>query len=262
MSGIRRYGKAILKDGWRIVGSYFVWMRKYAKHPEKYPFEKRYKRVQDLASRVVKDMDIDYIIEGEENIPSEGTYAVFGNHLSILDPLSLAAILKKPISFIGKKEIIKMPFAGKIMQDVDGLFLDREDLKQSLKIMMKVQKDLETGTKSYVVFPEGTRNKDPMKKLGEFHHGTFRPAMKAKVPLVPVVFYGTHQGMKANAIFKKYPVFIKFLKPIMPEEYEGKTTNEMAKHVQNLIQSELSFNLRKRYHEYMSRYKNYSFNHH
>lgn len=259
MGLVNRYGKAVGKQGWRIVGSYFAWMRKYAKHPEKYPLQTRYDRVRKLTSLVLRDLNIDLIVEGKENIPEQAVFYC-GNHLSMTDPLSLIAILDKPVSFVGKKETAKMPFVGKVMKDIDGEFLDREDLKQSLKVMMRVQKDLSEGTKSWVIFPEGTRNKDSMAKLKEFHHGTFRPAMKANVPIVPIAFYGTHQTLKTKPVYKKYPVFVKFLEPITPEQYQGMSTNEVAKMVQDRIQSVVSFELKKRYNDMMVKEKNYRFN--
>lgn len=259
MSLVTRYGKAVGKQGWRIIGSYFAWMRKYAKHPEKYPLEERYKRVRELTAKVVKDLNVELIVEGKENIPENSVYYV-GNHLSMLDPLSMIIILDKPVAFVGKKETENMPFVGKIMKDIEGEFLDREDLKQSLKVMMRVQKDLTEGTKNWAIFPEGTRNKDSMAKLNEFHHGTFRPAMKAGVPIVPIAFYGTQQALKSNPVFKKYPVFVKFLKPIMPEDYEGKTTNEVAIMVQKQVQAAVSFDLRKKYNDAMAKQKGYRFN--
>ena len=77
-----------------------------------------------------------------------------------------------------EKELEDKPFAGKVITGIDGLFLDRNDLKQSLRIMMKVEDDLKNRKdKNWIIFPEGTRNKDPMKNVKEFHHGTFRPAV-------------------------------------------------------------------------------------
>ena len=259
MGAVKRFGKAIVTQGWRIVGSYFAWMRKFAKHPEKYPFEVRQKKVREHAYKISKALDVEFIVEGMDLLPDNAA-VIFGNHLSMMDPLALVSILEKPTSYISKKENEKVPFLGKVMKDIEGVFLDRDDLKQSLKIMMHVQSDLEKGTKNWVIFPDGTRNKDPLMQIREFHHGSFRPAMKANVPIVPVAFYGTHSALKTNNSYKKHPVYIKFLKPIMPDEYQGKSTNEIAKFVHDLIQSVVTFDLRPRYHKYMSQFKGYRFN--
>lgn len=259
MSGIRRYGKAVFRVGFYILGCYFAWIRRYARHPEKYPYELRQRRVKKLASKALKGLDIELHIEGKENIPNDICF-FYGNHMSIVEPFTMVAMMENNTSYISKEENRKMPFVGKVMLDLEGVFLIRDDLKQSLKAMMHVQEDLQKKVKNWCVFPEGTRNKDSMRLCKEFHHGSFRPAMKAKVPLVPIAFYGSHQSMKTRPIFKKYPVFVKFLKPIMPEEYEGMSTNQVAKMVQDRIQACVSFELRKKYDDYMSKYKNYRFN--
>ena len=201
-------------------------------------------------------------MEGLENVPEEVCCFV-SNHLSAYDPVSLISVLDKPCTFVAKKELENKPFAGKWITGMDGLFLNREDLKQSLRIMMKVEDDLKNNNnKNWIIYPEGTRNKDPMCKLREFHHGTFRPAYKAGVPIVPVATFGTFRVLKRKPNFKKYPVFIKILKPIYPSDYHNMTTQDIAKMVQNMIQKEIDYNLRRQDHLEMTNIgnKNYRFN--
>ena len=256
------YGKAVLECGLPIIFSYFAWMRKYAKHKDKYPMDIRYKKIRKLLIKLSKSFNVEYIVEGQENIPDEVCCFV-SNHLSAFDPIALICVMDKPCTFVSKKELEDKPFAGKVITGMDGLFLDREDLKQSLRIMMKVEDDLKNKKdKSWIIYPEGTRNKDPMAKLREFHHGTFRPAFKAKVPIVPVVTFGTFRALKRKPNFKKYPIHIKLLKPIYPSEYENMTTQEIAKMTQDMIERELDFNLRSKDHKEMTKIgnKNYRFN--
>ena len=259
MGAVKRFGKAVLAQGWRIIGSYFAWMIKFAKHPEKYPFELRQRKVKNLAYKISKSLNVEFIIEGMDLLPDTAS-VIYGNHLSMMDPLALVSIMEKPTSYLSKKENEKVPFLGKVMKDIEGEFLDRDDIKKSLKTMMHIQSDLEAGNKNWVIFPDGTRNKDPLMNLREFHHGSFRPAMKANVPIVPVAFYGTHSALKTNKSYKKNPVYIKFLKPIMPEEYKDMSTNDVANLVHKMIQRVITFDLRGRYHKYMSQFKTYRFN--
>lgn len=260
MGAVRRYSKALFKRGFQIIGSYFAWMRKYARNPKKYPFLVRQNKIKNLSYKTMLDMNADIIVEGLDQIPADRACAIYANHLSMADPLTFVSILPYPSSYLSKKENENMPFIGKIMKGLEGMFMDREDLKQSLKVMMKIEEDLKANNKNWVIFPDGTRNKDPLMNVGEFHHGSFRPAMKAGVPIIPVAFYGTKSFFRSKPVFKKYPIYMKVLKPIMPEEYEGKTTNEIAKKVHDMIQSAVAFDLRPRYHKYMSQYKGYRFN--
>lgn len=256
------YGKSVLYAGTPILWSYFAWMRKFAKNPDKYPEEIRYKKIRKLLIRLSKSFNVEYHVEGLENIPEE-TCCFVSNHLSAYDPVALISCLEKPCTFVAKKELEHKPFAGKVITGMGGLFLDRDDLKQSLRVMMKVEEDLKNKKdKNWIIYPEGTRNKDVMKPLKEFHHGTFRPAFKAKVPIVPVAIYGSFRVLKKKPNFKRYPVFIKILKPIYPSDYEKMTTQEIAKNTQHIIQRVVDFELRKLDHEEMKKIgnKNYRFN--
>ena len=255
------FTKAILRVGGPILGSYFSWIRKFNKNPDKYPFEYRYNKLRKLLVKLSKALSIEYHVEGLENLPDEASCYV-SNHLSAADPVAFISNFDKPCTFVAKKELENKPFAGKTIHGIDGLFLDRKDLKQSLRLMMKVEDDLTNKKdKSWIIFPEGTRNKDQMHNLGQFHHGTFRPAFKAKVPIVPIAIYGSFRTLKLKPQYKRYPVFIKVLKPLYPKDYENMTTNQIAEYVQNEIERTVSFELRELDHKWMQRYKGkYRFN--
>ena len=248
-------GKAVLTAGPSIIGAYFAWMRKFYKHPEKYPFSYRYNKLRKLLIKVSKGLDIEYHAQGLENLPDEASCYV-ANHLSATDPVALISLFDKPCTFVAKKELENKPFVSKVIPGIEGLFLDRNDLKQSLRLMMKVEEDLtKKKDKSWIIFPEGTRNKDVMHNLGEFHHGTFRPAFKAKVPIVPIAIYGTFRPLKSSAKFKKYPVFVKVLKPLYPSDYENMNTTQIAEYVQKEIERTISFELRALDHKEMLQFK-------
>ena len=117
------------------------------------------------------------------------------------------------------------------------------------------------GDKKWIIFPEGTRNKDPLNNLHPFHHGSFKAAVKANVPIVPVAIYGTQRIFKLKPQYKKYPIHIQYLKPLMPEEYKDMKTPEIAKMVEERIEQAISFDLRKKDHLEMAKIdKKYRFN--
>ena len=242
--------RAVLLSSIRIIWGYFSWMISYSRKNCKTPIEKRYKKARKLILKVNHNLRLDVLVEGKENIPEE-TCCFYSNHMGAADPLLYFAALDKPTTFVAKKEIESLPFVGRVFKSINGQFLDRADLKQSLRVMMKVQESLAKKEINWVIFPEGTRNKDHMGNLLPFHHGTFRAAMKAKVPLVPTVVFGSFRILHTKHNFKRYPTYIKFLKPIYPSEYEGKTTEEIAKIVESRVQAEVDFSARKIDHSRM-----------
>ena len=79
--------------------------------------------------------------------------------------------------------------------------------------------------------------------------------MKAGVPIVPASIYGSFRILKSKPQFKKYPVYISFLKPITPEEYASLNTSDLAEITQKMIQKEITYHLRPLDHKDMSERK-------
>ena len=244
--------KAIFVVGWKIPLAYLTWLNRYNKHKDKYPLSERYKKIRDIVSKIAYGLGMDIVVSGLENVPNE-TCAFFSNHLAAPDPLPIITMLDKPMAFLAKKELMSAPFASTAIECMGGLYLDRDDLKQSLRTMMKIEEELRNGEKNWLIFPEGTRNKDDKANLLEFHHGTFRPAVKAGVPLVPVAVFGAQRVFSDKSKYKKYPVHLVFDKPIYPSEYQDLSTQEVASLVQSRVQYLLTYKCRKDDRAYMKK---------
>ena len=141
MKRFLHFAKAILILAPTIIFCYFCWLIKYAKHPEKYPIEERFGRMHKLMKKINKRMGLDIKIVGKENIPDTAC-CIMSNHVGGVDPMGYFASIDKPFTFVVKKEVMKYPFVGKCIKALEGAFLDREDLKQSLRVMMNIQEDL------------------------------------------------------------------------------------------------------------------------
>ncbi len=228
-----KYLKAIFLVGWRIIVAYFAWMRKYAKHPEKYPIEVRFAKVQKLAQRVLKSFNVVYDIHGLDEYyaskkPGENRLIVC-NHISDTDPIVMMALSKTPVTFVAKKESETFPFVGKVIKCLSGEFLDRNDLKQELKVMMNVQNKLQNYRNlDFIIYPEGTRNKKPDQDALEFHHGTFRPAMKAGISFTVCSIFGSQRVLNKKCKNKYNPIELNYIKTFTVDDYKDSTTPQMA----------------------------------
>lgn len=241
-----RYTKAVLKLIPRFIKDYCFAIRKFAKNPSKYSFEKRYKTLRRIVKSFSKRLGVHLDVTGLEKLPEDVKYLLVANHLSAFDPLPIISLMEDNMSFVSKIETENLFAVGKAIKSVDGLFLDRQNLKQQLKTMLKVQNDLKEQNKNWLIFPEGTRNDDPLSLIKEFHPGTFRPAVKNEVPIVPIAIYGTQRVLTFLPQLKKYVVSVSILDPIYPNEYKDLTNEELANRCKDAIQKELSFSLRKR----------------
>lgn len=240
-----RYLRLIFLCGPRIIWSYFIWMRKYAKHPNKYPLLKRYNRLRNLICFVLKKMHIEEIIDGQENLDFKTNSVIISNHLSNIDPLVLIAISEKPITFVAKKESEKYAFVGKCIKMLEGVFLDRSDLRQQLRVVQKVREDLKTKDYTWVIFAEGTRNKNPLLPLLDFHNGTFKIPTSIGVPIIPLSLYGTFRVLKKKPTYKKYPIQIRILPLISKDKYKDQQSNETASLCHQIISENVNI-LRKK----------------
>lgn len=255
------YTKAVVRVMPRILAIYLFKLTRYGKNPTKYDRVKRFALMRKLSQKILLAFDAEITVFGLENLPKDTNFCMVANHMSMIDPLPFMVNYDKPLTFVAKQELLKMPMVPKAFNSIEGECIDRDNLRQSLKVMMRVEEDLKKGEKSWMIFPEGTRIRDQLLPVQPFHHGTFRPGTKAGVPIVPAAIYGSFRLLKNKPQFKKYPILISFLKPITVEEYAHKPTCDIALMCQQAIQREITYHLRPLDHKIMSesKDKNYIF---
>ena len=82
------------------------------------------------------------------------------------DVLAIIDSLPEPVSIVYKIELKDIPFIKQIAKCVKGFFIDRDDVRQSMKVIMEVSEEIKK-KRNYIIFPEGTRSKDG-NNVGEF----------------------------------------------------------------------------------------------
>lgn len=196
-----------------------------------------YSTAQRWAKTFVRYSEAKISIIGEENIPKDRAVLFVGNHQSIYDILILLAYVKQPIAFIAKIELAKIPILSTWMKYMNCIFIDRNDVRQSLRVINQGAENLKKGY-SYVIFPEGTRTVDG--KLEEFKPGSFKLAIKAGAPIVPFTFIDSYKIMSKDRFsLNKANVKLVFLPPVYVENIDKKDTKRLADDVRDIIKSEL-----------------------
>lgn len=233
-----KYLRLVPTAGVRILLDDMKYFRPMCKHPERYTLQEKWLRGQSTVRCIFKWCRLDIKVQGLENVTGlkeKNIKALYvGNHTSFLDPLSLCAMFDEPMKMVGKKEIKDLPIVGRYLQVIEGLFMDREDLKQSLKIILECSKTLKENEMDVVIFPEGTRNKQPKTTMpAPYHAGSFKAATRVGAPIIPFCFYGTFYGLATKPDYRSVPVEMIFGEPIYKEEYEKLTPDELATKVYN-----------------------------
>jgi 1-acyl-sn-glycerol-3-phosphate acyltransferase len=171
-------------------------------------------------------------IEGQENIP-EGPVVIISNHEGDFDIPLIVGFIDKPVGFISKIEVKKVPILASWMKVMNCVFLDRSNRQKALQSIREGVKLLKKGH-SLVIFPEGTRSKGG--PVGRFKAGSFRLAVDAKVPIVPVSISGTSDLFeKNNRLIKPAKVKLVIGKPIISHLYSDKDLIDLAVEVREMI---------------------------
>ena len=123
-------------------------------------------------------------VTGLENIPDDEPVLFIGNHRGFFDVIISYTYMKRPTGFVAKKEMKKALIIRRWMDNLFCLFLDRENMKEGLKTILKGIDYIKDG-KSIVIFPEGTRNKG--EGVQDFHAGSFKFAEKTGCKIIPMV---------------------------------------------------------------------------
>ena len=154
--------------------------------------------------------------------------------------LAIIDTCPKPMSVVIKKEAENWVLVKQVLAALDGISMDRSDIKASLKVINQMSERVKMGG-NFVIFPEGTRSRDENNIL-DFKAGTFKSAVNARCPIVPVALINSFKPFDISSI-KKEQVQVHYLDPIYPEQYMGLKTKEIADIVHNRIQEKINSNL-------------------
>lgn len=209
----------------------------HSHHVDKYTEAEHNLLMKDIVKHANKGGNITIDAYGVENIPKEDGFIFFPNHQGMYDVLAIVDACPRPFSVVAKKEVEKVQGLKQVFSCMRALFIDREDLRQSMKVIQEVTAEVKRG-RNYVIFAEGTRSRE-QNQLLDFKGGSFKSAVKAQCPIIPVALIDAYKGFDTNSI-KPITVQIHFLTPILYEEYKNLKTTEIAQMVKERIQHTIS----------------------
>ena len=232
---MNRIARMVLLNIFRVPGLYSK-LCHYAKHTDEYPEQEKWDHIHKILQYAVKAGNVDLVVTGLENFPENDGYMLYGNHQGMFDVVAIAATCTRPLGCVLKKELATVPFLKQIMECTKSFPMDREDVRQSLTVINAVIEEVKKG-RNYLIFPEGTRSRQG-NTMGEFHGGSFRCAVKAKCPIVPIAFVDSFKVLDQKGS-KRMQMQIHYLPPIQYEEFAGMSATEVAALVKGRIQEKL-----------------------
>lgn len=135
-------------------------------------------------------------VHGSPNLRPEGGFILAANHSSYLDPPVLGAGIRRPVTFLAKEELFKVPFLGPVIRGLGATPISGESDFRSLRTVIRL---LRKGA-LVCIFPEGTRSHTGSIS-DETKSGVAFLAHIAGVPVVPCFIDGTDRALGRGSRF-------------------------------------------------------------
>ena len=209
----------------------------FAKHTDDIPEPEKYALLKKIVLHANKGGRVKIDVHGKEHIPTDQSFVFFPNHQGLFDVLAIIEACDVPFSVVAKKEVKDVPFLKQVFAIMKAKIMDREDVRQSLQVILDVTQEVKNG-RNYLIFPEGTRSRRG-NQVGDFKGGSFKCAVKAKAPIVPVALLNAFEPFDRNSI-APVTVQVHFLEPIPYEAYQSMKTTEIDEIVKTRIEETIA----------------------
>jgi 1-acyl-sn-glycerol-3-phosphate acyltransferase len=135
---------------------------------------------------------------GTERLPTGGGALLVINHQSFLDPLLVGAPLSRPVSYLARDSLFRVPLVGTILRNTYVIPISRESASTSSlrEGIRRIEHGFYLG-----IFPEGTRSETGT--VGELKPGFLLFLRKTTVPVIPVGVAGAYQAYPKGAWFPR-----------------------------------------------------------
>jgi 1-acyl-sn-glycerol-3-phosphate acyltransferase len=172
-------------------------------------------------------------VTGLSNLDSSKPFVYMCNHQSYFDVLILLACLPVQFRWLAKAELFKIPIFARAMRGAGYISIDRFNRESAIETIDRAADKVRDGA-SVMIFPEGTRSPDG--KIGPFKKGGFLLALKAGVPIVPIIINGARAVMQKGSLsITPGDVELIIAKPIDSTDYSLEAKNDLVGHVKNII---------------------------
>ena len=136
-----------------------------------------------------------YRARGMEHLAAGGGL-LLANHQSFLDPPLIGFPLSRPVSFLARDNLFRVPLVGAFMRGIHVMPINRESVGPgSIKEAIRRMRDGHL----VCLFPEGTRTFDG--QVGELKPGFLALARLARVPVYPIGIAGAFEAFPRGATF-------------------------------------------------------------
>ena len=175
-------------------------------------------------------------ITGMEHLPTQEKQGVvlLVKHQSTYETFLMPAIMPRPLAYVFKKELLRVPFFGWSIGSLDMIHIDRgQGVRAFVKVVQQGRALLARGT-WVIMCPEGTRIERG--QVRQYKSGGTRLAIDAGVPVVPVAVTSARVWPRKAFIKRPGVVDVSIGQPIPSV---GRKPDELMREVEDWIEAEM-----------------------
>jgi 1-acyl-sn-glycerol-3-phosphate acyltransferase len=155
-------------------------------------------------------------VSGLERIPG-GVCLFAANHTSSADSPAVVSAIPRRIAILLKESLFRWPIVGQAFRSAHFIPVNRSSHEDAVASVERATEALRGG-QSFLIYPEGTRSPDG--RLQRFKKGAVVMAIKAGIPIVPIICAGAHKVMeKRSLVIHPGEIRVEFLEPIDASAY-------------------------------------------
>lgn len=164
------------------------------------------------------------VVDGLENIPTDGPVILAANHLSFIDSVVMPMVVPRRVSFLAKAEYftgtgLKGSLTRRFFSSLGHVPVHRGSGRDARAALDTAAEILARGD-AFAIYPEGTRSLDG--RLHRGRTGVARMALESGAPVIPVGIIGTDKVQPVGSRFPKIvPVTVRFGEPLDFSRYDG-----------------------------------------
>jgi 1-acyl-sn-glycerol-3-phosphate acyltransferase len=167
-----------------------------------------------------------------ERVPAQGPVILASNHASFLDPPLIGSGVTRPLHYLARATLFRVPVVGGLLRSVNSVPVER-DRGQGAGLRAILDR-LRAGG-AIVLFPEGTRTRDG--QLQPARSGIGWVVLKSTAPVVPVRVFGTFAACGRHMKFPRpRPVAVKYGWPIHFERQRAAAAAASKERVKEIYQ--------------------------
>jgi len=184
----------------------------------------------------VRSVGVRFDVSGQERIPS-GACLFVANHTSSADAPAVVGAIPRRIAILLKKSLFSWPIAGQAFTLAHFIPVERGNHESAIASLEKATEAMREG-QSFLIYPEGTRSPDG--RLQEFKRGAVVMAIKAGVPIVPMICAGAQKVMeKRSFVLRPGVITVEFLEPIDASAYTFEQRDELNRRIREAMAAAL-----------------------